>query len=81
MTCRPTCPTPTPAQAHCPGCHRTFGGAWGFEQHRKDGACLDPGERGFQQVNGVWRQRTDRPQPAHWRSGPPDQQGAPTHEL
>lgn len=29
--------------AHCAACHRTFGGVSGFDDHRKDGQCIDPG--------------------------------------
>lgn len=55
MTCLPTCRRPTPAQAHCAVCHRTFGGVTGFDAHRKDGACLDPSTRGYVERDGLWR--------------------------
>ena len=53
--CLPTCKRPTPAQAHCPTCHRTFGGVTGFDAHRRGGMCTDPAERGYELVRGVWR--------------------------
>jgi hypothetical protein len=29
-------------EAHCATCHRHFGGVYGFDAHRRDGACVDP---------------------------------------
>ncbi|MFY1686426.1 hypothetical protein [Plantactinospora sp. WMMB782] len=54
MSCA-TCRPPTPAQAHCATCHRTFGGVTGFDAHRKDAACLDPAGFGYVERDGVWR--------------------------
>lgn len=55
--CDPSCVRPTPAQAHCAdGCHRTFGGATGFDAHRKDGHCIDPTTLGMTLTDtGIWR--------------------------
>jgi hypothetical protein len=64
MTCS-GCPTPSRAQAHCPSCHRTFSGVWGFDKHRSRGACLDPGELGFQLRGAVWRRPASERQPWH----------------
>lgn len=57
MSCLPGCRTPTQFQAHCSVCHRTFGGVTGFDDHRKNGECLDPVTRGYVQSerDGVWR--------------------------
>jgi hypothetical protein len=59
MTCAQTCHRPTASQAHCPTCHRTFGGVWGFDRHRRHGACLNPNPIGFEEINGIWRSPTD----------------------
>ena len=53
--CRQTCTAPTPTQAHCPTCHRTFGGITGFDAHRTNGACLHPGAKGYVETKGIWR--------------------------
>lgn len=53
--CGQTCTAPTPAQAHCPTCHATFGGITGFDAHRKGGLCIDPATKGYVEVRGVWR--------------------------
>ena len=55
MTCTPSCKKPSPAQAHCSACHRTFGGVTGFDAHRREGACLDPSGLGMADNGGVWR--------------------------
>jgi hypothetical protein len=61
VTCSPTCKIPTPAQAHCSVCHRTFGGVYGFDRHRHDGRCLDPAGLHMILRDGVWRaEMTDR---------------------
>lgn len=54
--CLTICHTPTPSQCHCGTCHRTFGGASGFDRHRRGGLCLDPAGLGYELVKGVWRQ-------------------------
>jgi hypothetical protein len=41
--------------AHCPTCHRTFGGVTGFDKHRSHGECLDPATLGLVERDGVWR--------------------------
>lgn len=47
---------PTPSQAHCTVCHETFGGASGFDLHRKDGWCLNPNSVGLSADDrGIWR--------------------------
>lgn len=53
--CTPTCRAPSPSMAHCPTCHRTFGSVGGFDQHRKQGECLDPADLGMAERDGVWR--------------------------
>ena len=53
--CGQTCSTPTPSQAHCPTCHRTFGGVTGFDAHRSAGDCLDPSTKGYVETKGIWR--------------------------
>lgn len=65
MTCTTKCRRAAPSQAHCGVCHRTFGGVKGFDEHRRDGQCLDPAARGMTQVNGIWR-RIDPSRPAPW---------------
>lgn len=55
MACTPTCHKPTPAQAHCTVCHRTFGGVSGFDAHRRNGQCLDPVTLGMIERDRVWR--------------------------
>jgi hypothetical protein len=55
MSCTPDCRAPTPAQAHCTTCHRTFGGVWGFDAHRKNGQCVDPVTLGYIETDRVWR--------------------------
>lgn len=57
--CDPTCVRPTPAQAHCPTCHRTFGGVTGFDAHRINGECRDPATRGYVLNGGIWRTPMD----------------------
>lgn len=66
MKCTETCRSPAPSQAHCAACHRTFGGVKGFDEHRKDGVCLDPATRGMTEVNGIWRRDVGKPQPTSW---------------
>lgn len=54
--CEPDCVSPTPHQAHCTVCHKTFGGIRLFDRHRKDGVCLDPAGLGMVLTEkGVWR--------------------------
>lgn len=56
--CSDTCVRPTPSQAHCAalGCHQTFGGVRGFDEHRKDGRCLNPASLGMVRSDlGIWR--------------------------
>ena len=53
--CTPECRLPSAAQAHCPTCHRTFGGVGGFDAHRRNGACRDPVTVGYENQGGVWR--------------------------
>lgn len=64
VNCATTCRRPTPAQAHCPTCHRTFGGVSGFDAHRFHGTCRDPRPLGYEPINGIWRQ----PMPADVRA-------------
>lgn len=59
--CVESCKLPTPAQAHCPTCHRTFGGASGFDDHRRHGFCLNPAGLGMVlQDDQVWRTPMDQ---------------------
>jgi hypothetical protein len=56
MTCRPDCHRPSRTQAHCSVCHRTFSGVGPFDQHRRDGRCIDPATLGMApNGHGVWR--------------------------
>lgn len=58
--CQTTCVRPSPAQAHCTVCHRTFGSVKsGFDKHRSDGACLDPATLGMVERGGIWRTPMD----------------------
>lgn len=54
-TCVATCRRPSPAQAHCATCHRTFGGVTGFDAHRREGQCIDPAKAGYIETDGLWR--------------------------
>jgi hypothetical protein len=56
MTCTNDCQRPTPTQAHCGACHRTFGAVSGFDRHRREGRCLDPAALGMAQAKRIWRQ-------------------------
>lgn len=56
MSCPPDCKMPTPAQAHCSVCHRTFGGVRAFDRHRSKGTCVDPAPLGYIERGGVWRE-------------------------
>jgi hypothetical protein len=52
MVCTKDCRRPTPHQAHCSVCHKTFNGYTTFDLHRVGGKCvvvltLKPN-------NGVW---------------------------
>jgi hypothetical protein len=57
--CDRACGTPTPAQAHCPTCHRTFGGVTGFDAHRSHGKCRNPLTMGYVERDRVWRRPSD----------------------
>lgn len=67
MTCTAKCRKPAPSQAHCTSCHRTFGGVKGFDEHRKDGQCLDPATRRMTEVDGIWRRDVGKPPPEGWQ--------------
>lgn len=58
-----SCKRPTPSQAHCSVCHRTFSGVWWFDEHRRDGFCVMP--EVLEEVDGVWKD-TSRGRPEHW---------------
>ncbi len=45
---------------HCGGCHLTFYGQRSFDEHRRDGRCLNPAE-----LEGWWVDKLD-----HWHSRP-----------
>ncbi len=75
--CTDGCKNPTPAQAHCKTCHRTFGGVTGFDQHRHKlghrqvgpmAICLDPGSFGYVERDGVWREPMDHQKVALFNS-------------
>jgi hypothetical protein len=53
--CGDVCRRPTPSQAHCTVCHRTFGSVGGFDAHRRKGLCVDPVELGMVERGQVWR--------------------------
>ncbi len=56
MSCTTTCVQPSPSNAHCSTCHRTFGTASSFDRHRRGGECLDPAAlRMHADGRGVWR--------------------------
>lgn len=56
MSCTRFCRVPSPAQAHCGACHRTFGGVSGFDRHRVEGRCVDPAGLGMSLLAGdLWR--------------------------
>ena len=71
--CVETCLKPTPAQAHCPTCHRHFGGVTAFDDHRSNGICIDPGsilrdgEPLYVQMEGIWRKPMDQEKVAEFR--------------
>lgn len=55
-TCTTECGRVAPSWAHCAACHRTFGGVRGFDDHRRDGQCIDPSTLGMVEGDaGVWR--------------------------
>ncbi len=64
------CKMPTPSQAHCSVCHRTFSGVWGFDKHRRNGVCLDPAELGMVEAGQVWRSPPRASRPEHWSKAP-----------
>lgn len=75
--CTDRCLKPTPFQAHCTVCHRTFGGVKGFDQHRHKighrtrgpmAICVDPGSFGFVERDGVWREPMDHQKVAMFRA-------------
>lgn len=42
-------------KCYCNGCHQKFGGVRGFERHRKNFKCVDPGSVGLSlNENGFW---------------------------
>lgn len=55
--CTPGCshPRPTGNRCLCTVCHEVFSGVTAFDNHRKDGWCLDPSAIGLKlRENGVW---------------------------
>jgi hypothetical protein len=56
MSCRPTCIQPSPSNAHCGACHRTFGSVSAFDRHRRGEQCLSPLTIGLHaDRGGIWR--------------------------
>jgi hypothetical protein len=53
--CSQECLAPQRDQAHCAGCHRTFGAVSGFDVHRRAGRCSDPASIGLVAQDGVWQ--------------------------
>lgn len=56
----------TQKAAHCAACHRTFGGVYGFDRHRKNFTCVDPSTVGLvlieqKQGDPLWCQQLKRP--------------------
>lgn len=49
-------------------CHRTFGGVRGFDRHRRNGRCLDPGQFGYVERDGIWREPMDHQKVATFRA-------------
>jgi len=76
--CTDRCLRPTPFQAHCTTCHRTFGGVKGFDQHRQKvraprnsgpmAVCIDPGAFGHVERDGIWREPMDHKKVAMFRA-------------
>ncbi len=52
--CTPDCRLPVRSQAHCSVCHRTLSGVTYFDQHRRDGWCVDLPDLGLVEVDGLW---------------------------
>jgi hypothetical protein len=42
------------SEAHCTACHRHFRNVTGFDDHRRDGECLDPASKGYIRVGHTW---------------------------
>lgn len=62
MPCADTCVKPSPTNAHCSACHRTFGGITGFDRHRRGGQCLSPLTLDMHaDHNGIWRSAAPDP--------------------
>lgn len=66
--CTDRCLRPTPFQAHCSQCHRHFGGVKGFDRHRVNGHCIDPGAFGHVERDGIWREPMDHNKVAMFRA-------------
>lgn len=78
MSCTRTCHRPSPNQAHCPSCHRTFGGGTGFDSHRRQGRCMDPEDLGMvADWKGVWRKPMPESARMRFIAPPPVEQGGP----
>lgn len=55
-SCTTGCGRVAPSWARCAACHRTFGGVRGFDDHRRDGQCLNPADLGMTRGDaGIWR--------------------------
>lgn len=52
MSCTDECHKPSPFQAHCSVCHRSFTGVTWFDLHRVGGTCRELGD--LVEVDGLW---------------------------
>lgn len=53
--CEPGCRTPQGnLECHCSVCHRTMRGVRYFDDHRRDGECIDLPAMGLRENNGLW---------------------------
>lgn len=64
MACTSECRAARGRQSHCGSCHKTFSGLTVFDDHRKDGACVDIG---LTEKNGIWGNWGTRQRQDHWR--------------
>jgi hypothetical protein len=55
-TCARDCRQPGPSHCHCAAasCHATFASLEAFDDHRRNGQCLNPASLGLVAVDGLW---------------------------